>query len=101
MTVQIGDASSTKNNDYDIKKLEQNASSVVLAVQKCVEILRTIPEFTALKPSALWSALKESSKATATGPNMEAWRVPESVRMEIEQQLLPVLPKDAHCGRSR
>ena len=29
---------------------------------------------------------------------MQPWTVQEDVRREIEEQLLPVLPTDAHCG---
>ncbi|CAB9530334.1 expressed unknown protein [Seminavis robusta] len=31
-------------------------------------------------------------------PMIQPWSVPEDVRREMEEQLLPVLPPDAHCG---
>ncbi|CAB9524397.1 expressed unknown protein [Seminavis robusta] len=33
-----------------------------------------------------------------TPPRIQPWSVPEDVRQEMEEQLLPVLPPDAHCG---
>ena len=33
-----------------------------------------------------------------TGSTMKPWAVPRDVRIEIEEQLLPSLPADAHCG---
>jgi len=45
------------------------------------------------------SVPSSSSPTTAAATTkMEPWKVPACVRLEIEQQLLPVLPGDAHCG---
>ena len=47
---------------------------------------------------------EENTSATAISitssppPHLQPWTVPEDVRREIEDQLAPVLPKDAHCG---
>ena len=31
-------------------------------------------------------------------PLIQPWEVPDEVKHEIEERLLPVLPRDAHCG---
>ena len=48
-------------------------------------------EGTATQPTA-------AAAAAATKTTIQPWQVPDLVRREIEDQLLPVLPADAHCG---
>ena len=45
--------------------------------------------------------IKTTEGTLTTNPpttRIQPWHVPDSARQEIEEQLLPVLPDDAHCG---
>jgi hypothetical protein len=39
-----------------------------------------------------------NTEPSSSPPHIQPWTVPESVRVEIENLLAPVLPQDAHCG---
>lgn len=45
-----------------VERLEKRASEIVSWIQKCVEILRNVKEFSALEPVTLWTAVKKSSQ---------------------------------------
>jgi hypothetical protein len=44
------------------------------------------------------SVEKKSQSSTGSAPYIQPWSIPDEVRIEIEQQLLPSLPPDVHCG---
>ena len=67
---QSQSTSATTSTSSALKQLEEEAGEVVVTIHKCVEILRTVEEFSSLKPSTLWSAVKGKENATAIGTSV-------------------------------
>ncbi|CAB9512680.1 transmembrane and coiled-coil domains 7 [Seminavis robusta] len=60
------------SSSMSVESLEERASEIVLAIQRCVESLRSIKEFNAIKPAVLWSALKANGNGNTTKDPLDA-----------------------------